>query len=134
MWKYVPIFVCCHDLWILKRAKRNLAKCHTCTGLQGSPKTYILSLFKKGRNLNCSRVYFESLTLLRHSMAKNNWNKIEKNNTKTTITWKIIMKIHPLGQNLLRKSISKCDYCEARLTKFVEDQFWKKWRSEREDF
>ena len=52
-------------------------------------------------------------------MAKDDLNKTEKNNTQTTKELKLIIKIKipPLDQNLLRKSTSKCGYCEGRFTK-----------------
>ena len=58
-------------------------------------------------------------------MAKDDLKKNQKKTTQTTLVLKLIMKIKMLAldQNLLRKSTSKCDYCEARCTKCVEDQF-----------
>jgi hypothetical protein len=48
-------------------------------------------------------------------MAKGNQNKTDKTKTNTTTAWK--QSKSPLSeQNLLGKSTSKCEHCEARFT------------------
>ena len=70
-------------------------------------RDFVLSLCQKSYTIHC--------------MAKCNLNEIERTKNKSTTAWKpvtlgIIIKSPLSDQNILGKSTSKCEHCEARFT------------------